>query len=138
MATSTTVSLPLPSSRRRLGWRGERIQRLLTRDQTLGYLFLFPAILVIVGLVAYPRSEEHTSELQSRGHLVCRLLLEKKKTNTHPTTLTSTHMLYASSSHDSLLSLIALSIMSFATYSLIVFALRYTLDPSTLTFCHCI
>src|SRR5207253_4147126 len=32
------------------------------------------------------RSEEHTSELQSRGHLVCRLLLEKKKnedTNIH-------------------------------------------------------
>src|SRR5690625_6101602 len=29
------------------------------------------------------RSEEHTSELQSRGHLVCRLLLEKKK-NTRP------------------------------------------------------
>src|SRR5690625_6401640 len=30
---------------------------------------------------SYPwgRSEEHTSELQSRGHLVCRLLLEKKK-----------------------------------------------------------
>src|SRR5690625_5411887 len=28
-----------------------------------------------------PRSEEHTSELQSRGHLVCRLLLEKKKTS---------------------------------------------------------
>src|SRR5437660_8181533 len=27
------------------------------------------------------RSEEHTSELQSRGHLVCRLLLEKKKDN---------------------------------------------------------
>src|SRR5690625_5540372 len=27
------------------------------------------------------RSEEHTSELQSRGHLVCRLLLEKKKLN---------------------------------------------------------
>src|SRR5690625_7283164 len=29
--------------------------------------------------VAPLRSEEHTSELQSRGHLVCRLLLEKKK-----------------------------------------------------------
>src|SRR5215208_7299736 len=29
------------------------------------------------------RSEEHTSELQSRGHLVCRLLLEKKKNNTN-------------------------------------------------------
>src|SRR5690625_5711926 len=28
---------------------------------------------------ATARSEEHTSELQSRGHLVCRLLLEKKK-----------------------------------------------------------
>src|SRR5690554_7507409 len=28
------------------------------------------------------RSEEHTSELQSRPHLVCRLLLEKKKTTT--------------------------------------------------------
>src|SRR5687768_18012809 len=46
------------------------------------------------------RSEEHTSELQSRLHLVCRLLLEKKKKNkstlpalqnshvrTHPTTI---------------------------------------------------
>src|SRR2546422_132885 len=31
---------------------------------------------------APPRSEEHTSELQSRLHLVCRLLLEKKKTTT--------------------------------------------------------
>src|SRR5437870_11528230 len=30
------------------------------------------------------RSEEHTSELQSRGHLVCRLLLEKKKKQTNP------------------------------------------------------
>src|SRR5206468_10769598 len=30
-------------------------------------------------LVAGPRSEEHTSELQSRSDLVCRLLLEKKK-----------------------------------------------------------
>src|SRR5439155_16604766 len=29
------------------------------------------------------RSEEHTSELQSRGHLVCRLLLEKKKIISH-------------------------------------------------------
>src|SRR5207244_12487978 len=29
------------------------------------------------------RSEEHTSELQSPDHLVCRLLLEKKKNNTH-------------------------------------------------------
>src|SRR5215813_11705799 len=32
-----------------------------------------------VGAGQHPRSEEHTSELQSRPHLVCRLLLEKKK-----------------------------------------------------------
>src|SRR5690625_5735599 len=39
-------------------------------------------------LVIHPkqiRSEEHTSELQSRGHLVCRLLLEKKKNKTRET-----------------------------------------------------
>src|SRR5690625_7441818 len=35
-----------------------------------------------VAFVVEVRSEEHTSELQSRGHLVCRLLLEKKKTQT--------------------------------------------------------
>src|SRR5215813_15653738 len=34
-----------------------------------------------LGLCTHPRSEEHTSELQSRPHLVCRLLLEKKKKN---------------------------------------------------------
>src|SRR5690606_42089382 len=33
----------------------------------------------------FPRSEEHTSELQSRENLVCRLLLEKKKTQYHRT-----------------------------------------------------
>src|SRR2546422_8554650 len=33
--------------------------------------------------LALGRSEEHTSELQSRLHLVCRLLLEKKKTHGH-------------------------------------------------------
>src|SRR5258705_9981207 len=34
-----------------------------------------------------PRSEEHTSELQSLRHLVCRLLLEKKKKRSAPTHL---------------------------------------------------
>src|SRR5690625_2854067 len=34
-------------------------------------------------LAGYLRSEEHTSELQSRGQLVCRLLLEKKKARQH-------------------------------------------------------
>src|SRR5689334_23798884 len=43
------------------------------------------------------RSEEHTSELQSQFHLVCRLLLEKKKTHTlQPNTLktSSTTLVY--------------------------------------------
>src|SRR6266508_3256506 len=36
------------------------------------------------------RSEEHTSELQSRGHIVCRLLLEKKNTQRSPPRKTRT------------------------------------------------
>src|SRR6266481_9403895 len=36
-----------------------------------------------------PRSEEHTSELQSQFHLVCRLLLEKKKKNTFSCVISS-------------------------------------------------
>src|SRR5258705_6769189 len=39
-----------------------------------------------------PRSEEHTSELQSLRHLVCRLLLEKKKTK--PREKFTRHLLY--------------------------------------------
>src|SRR2546427_9119867 len=35
-----------------------------------------------VAETVYPRSEEHTSELQSQSNLVCRLLLEKKKKKT--------------------------------------------------------
>src|SRR5690606_39637971 len=35
----------------------------------------------------HPRSEEHTSELQSRENLVCRLLLEKKKIRSHNQTI---------------------------------------------------
>src|SRR3712207_7268207 len=37
--------------------------------------------LFVSGRVGIARSEEHTSELQSRQYLVCRLLLEKKKNN---------------------------------------------------------
>src|SRR3712207_6883738 len=43
------------------------------------------------GLSHCPRSEEHTSELQSRQYLVCRLLLEKKKTMKHTTHDCFTH-----------------------------------------------
>src|SRR5439155_25528606 len=39
----------------------------------------YDATELMAGLTEVLRSEEHTSELQSRGHLVCRLLLEKKK-----------------------------------------------------------
>src|SRR3989449_4098465 len=50
----------------------------------LAYVFLSRAIARVPALEAslFLRSEEHTSELQSRLHLVCRLLLEKKKTQT--------------------------------------------------------
>src|SRR5690625_6084646 len=48
-----------------------------------GSIFLLTALYIVGlmegGFIAMFRSEEHTSELQSRGHLVCRLLLEKKK-----------------------------------------------------------
>src|SRR2546422_5113933 len=43
-----------------------------------GNRFVVVAVLEYADVPA-PRSEEHTSELQSRLHLVCRLLLEKKK-----------------------------------------------------------
>src|SRR2546422_5430445 len=65
--------------------------RYLVRDfpaavvQSWGYvlaaflLFAVPGAIGYAIIRAHPRSEEHTSELQSRLHLVCRLLLEKKK-----------------------------------------------------------
>src|SRR5690606_41598035 len=46
---------------------------------TLMIALLFVLLLDSLGTVAAIRSEEHTSELQSRENLVCRLLLEKKK-----------------------------------------------------------
>src|SRR5438445_9715296 len=49
-----------------------------------------------------PRSEEHTSELQSRQYLVCRLLLEKKKNNNQ-----STMHEWSEATHEILIQLIA-------------------------------
>src|SRR2546430_6272843 len=46
---------------------------------------------VRIDIVGAPRSEEHTSELQSQSNLVCRLLLEKKKTNTESIVFLSYH-----------------------------------------------
>src|SRR5262245_63398561 len=59
----------------------ERIEELLKRN---GYIkdLDFDPVTRVAGALAFhtvARSEEHTSELQSLRHLVCRLLLEKKK-----------------------------------------------------------
>src|SRR2546429_7336647 len=59
--------------------RGVLRQRLAEKRQELGFLVKMIEI--------SPRSEEHTSELQSRLHLVCRLLLEKQNS---PSTVLST------------------------------------------------
>src|SRR5258707_4337879 len=45
------------------------------------------------------RSEEHTSELQSRQYLVCRLLLEKKKKHTHDELMDRVHVCRDNGSH---------------------------------------
>src|SRR5690625_6484670 len=48
------------------------------RKARMPWIFI---LVLLISAISISRSEEHTSELQSRGHLVCRLLLEKKKTN---------------------------------------------------------
>src|SRR3712207_7539628 len=60
---------------------GERDQLLGQRAQPLGLRLGGgdPVVLEQRGRKVCERSEEHTSELQSRQYLVCRLLLEKKK-----------------------------------------------------------
>src|SRR5690625_5912313 len=60
------------------------ISTIVTKSKLTMFLgIVLGLILPILGLLSITidkwRSEEHTSELQSRGHLVCRLLLEKKK-----------------------------------------------------------
>src|SRR5690625_3705254 len=61
---------------------GQRLELLRTLHREASAAGLRPDLVLAVIEVESrfdPRSEEHTSELQSRGHLVCRLLLEKKK-----------------------------------------------------------
>src|SRR5699024_11633108 len=63
--------------------------RLPRRDTRLPHPRLFLLLRHVISLLPIhspPRSEEHTSELQSRFDLVCRLLLEKKKTAHAPST----------------------------------------------------
>src|SRR5437870_9628547 len=50
---------------------------------TAGAAWILSAYLISASVITPIRSEEHTSELQSRGHLVCRLLLEKKNIEKH-------------------------------------------------------
>src|SRR2546422_6688025 len=53
---------------------------LLHIDLASGYWKMYSIVIQLGAILTLPiRSEEHTSELQSRLHLVCRLLLEKKK-----------------------------------------------------------
>src|SRR5437870_10251878 len=68
-------------------FRTSDLDRLLWDDKKLFEHWSHAASIVLTedyplfySLMRRYRSEEHTSELQSRGHLVCRLLLEKKKT----------------------------------------------------------
>src|SRR5690606_42129788 len=49
------------------------------RDSEPAAFYFFLVLYVVSGVIRRERSEEHTSELQSRENLVCRLLLEKKK-----------------------------------------------------------
>src|SRR5258708_11639672 len=59
------------------GWRGKHT---LVLNREAGSMFFLGEIYVDLALEpTAPRSEEHTSELQSPDHLVCRLLLAKKK-----------------------------------------------------------
>src|SRR5687767_15639076 len=67
----------------------ETLQRLVAVHFTTEQDAYHAAALVLRGgqyvwLIEGPRSEEHTSELQSLAYLVCRLLLEKKKTYIYP------------------------------------------------------
>src|SRR3712207_7583067 len=69
----------------------ERLKEGLTARETNGERHNGDAIKAIAeaakkveAVYSTPRSEEHTSELQSRQYIVCRLLLEKKKTTRPP------------------------------------------------------
>src|SRR3989440_10768697 len=52
-----------------------------TRAKNAAHTMTMNFMVYGIAMLAYWRSEEHTSELQSRSDLVCRLLLEKKKTS---------------------------------------------------------
>src|SRR2546427_6001365 len=69
--------IPLPSTR--LGSRGRQAPHPPDISEATLTLTRQPITRSLVCNRLWPRSEEHTSELQSQSNLVCRLLLEKKK-----------------------------------------------------------
>src|SRR5690625_5683292 len=73
------VSLPngQTSKRELLSHQGAAAVIPVTKDNKIVFVKQYRKAVEQI-LIEIPRSEEHTSELQSRGHLVCRLLLEKK------------------------------------------------------------
>src|SRR3712207_7094967 len=77
------------AARRDRFWLAGLLGGLAAATRSAGVLLLVAlALLYLYGPRGRPasarRSEEHTSELQSRQYLVCRLLLEKKKNTLHP------------------------------------------------------
>src|SRR3989449_8346569 len=75
---SCTMKLNATTEMVPLSWREfNRLHPFAPREQATGYRTLFRQLEDMLAEIT--RSEEHTSELQSRLHLVCRLLLEKKK-----------------------------------------------------------
>src|SRR5690625_6261905 len=85
---ASTTSAPHPTGRRRRTFAGVKyvlpsfaillVVMIIPILASLNYSFTAYSVLGSPTWIGADRSEEHTSELQSRGHLVCRLLLEKK------------------------------------------------------------
>src|SRR2546422_6324675 len=103
-ATSSRVWLIV--TRRSVGAGGIEVPKMVYAIQeSLVCVFAVMIAAALAFIFCAARSEEHTSELQSRLHLVCRLLLEKKKkqvlrkTNSHlcPITGHEIHDHYAAS-----------------------------------------
>src|SRR5258708_10166152 len=83
--TTLFRSVKGPVQRRRIVVPGA-----VPRNQNRGRRALHSDVVRVGKLTLKIRSEEHTSELQSPDHLVCRLLLEKKKSN-YTQDITHTH-----------------------------------------------
>src|ERR1035441_10890913 len=77
---------PVPPKASRCPGCGQPIHTLRLLPLAIGAVGLLALVFALLVMFRMMRSEEHTSELQSLRHLVCRLLLEKKKKNKSTTT----------------------------------------------------